>query len=193
MNNSIRYTLFVITFVLLSPSFSVAEEEAVQRQHNSKFSIGAAFINGDSIYSSERSKSRLIPYLSYESKKIRVSVQEGLTYQLISTPKVSFDASISPNFKPYEAKDSKSVNGMRREMTFDGSLSTSYKLARGLTAKVKLSTEVSNEFSGSAAIISISQLFFKLGRHGMIKIALSIFIEFTIPKQRHFDLNMILV
>jgi hypothetical protein len=75
MKNLIRYTFFVITFVLLSLSFSVAEVELVQRQHTAKFSIGITFINGASIYSSESSKSRLIPYLSYESKKIRVSVQ----------------------------------------------------------------------------------------------------------------------
>jgi outer membrane protein len=46
---------------------------------------------------------------------------------------------------------------MKRNMTFDGSISSSFELARGLTAKIKILTEVTNEFNGAASDLSISQ------------------------------------
>ena len=136
---------------------ALAESNMKPSQSDSHFSIGFAYINGDSIYSDGETKSRLVPYLSFESERIRVSVQEGLTYQLITKSDLSFDVSLSPNFKPYESQDAPSLVGMKREMTIDGSISSSYKVTRGLTAKIKLTTEVTNEFKGTGADVSISQ------------------------------------
>lgn len=157
MKNLINYTVSIIIFTFYNMNFALAESNMKPSQSDSHFSIGFAYINGDSIYSDGETKSRLVPYLSFESERIRVSVQEGLTYQLITKSDLSFDVSLSPNFKPYDGQDAPSLAGMKREMTFDASVSSSYKLARGLTAKIKLLTEVTNEFNGSAADLSISQ------------------------------------
>lgn len=157
MKNLINYILPIIIFTFYNMSFALAESDLGPSQSGSQFSIGFAYINGDSIYSDGESKSRIVPYLSFESERIRASVQEGLTYQLMDTPNLSFDVSLSPNFKPYESQDAPSLVGMKREMTFDGSISSSYEITRGLTAKIKLTTEVTNEFKGTAADLSISQ------------------------------------
>ena len=157
MKNLIHYAMSIIIFTFYNMSFAIAESDMGPSQSGSQFSIGFGYINGDSIYSDGKSKSRIVPYLSFESERILVSVQEGLTYQLMDTPNLSFDVSLSPNFKPYESQDAPSLVGMKREMTIDGSISSSYKVTRGLTAKIKLTTEVTNEFKGTGADVSISQ------------------------------------
>lgn len=94
MKNLINYTLSIIIFTFYNVSFALAESDMGPSQSGSQFSIGFAYINGDSIYSDGEPKSRFVPYLSFESERIRVSVQEGLTYQLMDTPNLSFDVSL---------------------------------------------------------------------------------------------------
>ena len=124
---------------------------------DSNFLGSLVYVSSASIYANIGSKSRTMPSLGYESENIRVSVQEGLTYKLLDRSKSTMDISISPNFNPYDSSDSPDLSGMKRKMYFDGSVETSYKLNRGLTARFKFMMELSSEFNGNAADLSLSQ------------------------------------
>jgi outer membrane scaffolding protein for murein synthesis (MipA/OmpV family) len=123
----------------------------------SNFSGGLVNVSSASIYANVGSKSRTMPSLSYDAENIRVSVQEGLTYKLLDGPTSKLHISIAPNFYPYNSSASPDLSGMKRKMYFDGSLAVSYKLNRGLTARLKFAMEISSEFNGNAADLSLSQ------------------------------------
>jgi outer membrane protein len=163
MKKLIKYKILITAILLFSTSVGLPNDIVVPSKKVSKVLVGIAYISGTSVYSEGGSKSRFLPYLSYKSDKIRLSFQEGLVFQFMNRPGLSFDVSLSPNFKPYNSKGSQSLDGMNREMTFDASLLSSYELARGLIAKVKLSTDISNKFNGAGAQISLSQFIPILG------------------------------
>ena len=77
-----------------------------------------------------------MPSLSYETDKININVQNGLTYKIINDQTTKFNVSLAPNFKPYSKDDSNDLIGMERNMYIDGLISVSRELSRGLSAKL---------------------------------------------------------
>tara|TARA_B110000285_G_C15121581_1_gene617493 strand:- start:754 stop:1503 length:750 start_codon:yes stop_codon:yes gene_type:complete len=140
----------VATAFLLSSSAAYAEEK-------SEYSIGMAYVGGDSIYSNVKSTSAVMPSISYKSDTLSISFQEGFAYNFFDVGKTAVSASITPKFRPYKSSDSPNLTGMTRDMYVDGSLKASYEVSRGLTAKLKLETELTNKFNGHSLDISISQ------------------------------------
>jgi len=126
-------------------------------EETSKVSVGMVYVAGDSIYNNVESKSDIMPSISYESGAISISVERGFAYQLMEGKEAQIGVSVAPKFRPYKSTDSSALTGMTRAMYFDGSVDASYQLSRGLTAKVKLSTELTNKFNGNSADLSISQ------------------------------------
>jgi outer membrane protein len=122
-----------------------------------KFSVGIAYVNGSSIYSNAKTSRIIMPSLSYDTDKININIQNGLTYKLINNQSTKFDVSLSPNFKPYNSSDSNDLIGMERNMYIDGLISVSRELSRGLTAKLGVATELTGRFNGSTANVSLSQ------------------------------------
>ena len=130
---------------------------SIYAKGESSFSAGLVYVSSGLVYSNAISKSRLMPSLSYEGENLNVSLQEGASYKILNGASSSFSISIAPNFKPYDRSDFVNLNGMKRNMYFDGSALVSYKIDRGLTAKFKYSMELTNEFNGNAADVSLSQ------------------------------------
>ena len=124
---------------------------------NSNFSVGLAFINSDQVYINDKRVARLMPYLSFESNNFRFSLREGATYKAVTEEDYSIELSVLPNFQPYKSSDSIHLDGMNRALTFDGLVSFSYSLKRGLDINQKIATELSNEFKGHMADLSLSQ------------------------------------
>ena len=143
-------TYLAISLLTLSVGAGLADEK-------SNFSVGLAAVGGSSIYSNVGSKAAVMPSISYKSKKIEISVQSGLSYKLFDDGKFAIRAAVTPRFSPYKSSSSLDLSGMKREMFYDSNLNISYIVSRGLTAKLGISSEVSNEFNGNAADLSFSQ------------------------------------
>ena len=143
-------TYLAISLLTLSVGASLADEK-------SNFTVGLAVVGGSSIYSNVASKAVVMPFINYKSEKIEISVQNCLSYKLFDDGKFAIRASIAPRFSPYKSSSSLDLSGMKREMFYDSNLNISYIVSRGLTAKLGISGEVSNEFNGNAADLSFSQ------------------------------------
>jgi len=149
---------FGLLALVLSAGSSYAEgASSGNTEKKSKFSIGFAYIGGDSIYSNVKFRSTIMPSISYKSETLTIGFFEGLTYKFFNGDKATISAGITPKGRPYKSTRSASLTGMKRDMYYDGSLTTSYKISRGLTAKLKLATEVTNKFNGKSADLSFSQ------------------------------------
>jgi len=151
----IRLALIALT---LSTGVAYAEgTSSKDNQEKSKFSIGLAYIGGDSIYSNVKFRSTVMPSISYKSETLTIGFFEGLVYKFFNGDKASISAAITPKGRPYKSTRSANLTGMKRDMYYDGSLNTSYSISRGLTAKLKLAAEVTNKFNGNSADLSLSQ------------------------------------
>ena len=138
--------------VIFSVNASHAEE-------NSNFSIGLVAVAGSSIYSNDKTRSAFMPSLSYNSEKISVSFEKGLSYKFFDDGKVSIGASIKPNLRPYKSSYSTDLAGMKRSNFYDGVLNVSYQMSRGLKAKLAIGNELTTEHNGNTADLSLSQFF----------------------------------
>ena len=124
---------------------------------SSNFSVGAAYINSNSIYTGVGSTSRFMPSIAYENDKVKVGLREGVSYQFIDNEAFNMSAAIAPNFRPYDSSDSTTLSGMDRKMTFDGVIMGSVDIIRGSTLKLKMASEVTNEFNGTLVDLAFSQ------------------------------------
>ena len=113
---------------LMAVIFSVNASHA---EENSNFSIGLVAVAGSSIYSNDKTRSAFMPSLSYNSEKISVSFEKGLSYKFFDDGKVSIGASIRPNLRPYKSSYSTDLAGMKRSNFYDGVLNVSYEMSRG--------------------------------------------------------------
>ena len=145
-----RSLCHALVAVILSVNACHAEE-------SSKFSIGFVAVSGSSIYSNDKTRSAFMPSLSYNSEKISISYEKGLSYKFFDDGKVSLDAAIKPNLRPYKSSYSTDLAGMERSTFYDSVLNVSYEASRGLTAKFAIGNELTTEFNGNAADLSLSQ------------------------------------
>ena len=141
---------------LMAVIFSVNASHA---EENSNFSIGLVAVAGSSIYSNDKTRSAFMPSLSYNSEKISVSFEKGLSYKFFDDGKVSIGASIRPNLRPYKSSYSTDLAGMKRSNFYDGVLNVSYEMSRGLKAKLAIGNELTTEHNGNTADLSLSQFF----------------------------------
>jgi outer membrane protein len=151
----------LIGLVALTLSFSVSASYADEK---SKFSVGLTYVGAASVYKNVNNVSAVMPSISYESGDLSISYQEGLAYQFFDGEKVKMSASVAPRNRPYNSSRSSDLTGMTRELYYDGALKVSYEISRGLNAKFKFATEVTDKFNGSLADISLSQFIPILGQ-----------------------------
>ena len=151
----------LIGLVALSLSFSVSDSYADVK---SKFSVGLTYVGAASVYSNVGNVSAVMPSISYNSGNLSISYQEGLAYQFFDGEKVKMSASVAPRNRPYNSSRSADLTGMTRELYYDGALKASYEISRGLNAKFKFATEVTDKFNGSLSDISLSQFIPILGQ-----------------------------
>lgn len=149
--------LGIISLALAASSAYAEGTRTADVEEKSKFSIGLAYIASGSIYSNVKFRSTIMPSISYKSKNLTIGFFEGLAYKFFNGDKTSISAAITPKGRPYKSTRSANLTGMTRDMYFDGSLNTSYKISRGLTAKLKVGAEVTNKFNGNSADLSLSQ------------------------------------
>ena len=151
----------LIGLVALALSFSVSASYADEK---SKFLVGLTYVGAASVYKNVNNVSAVMPSISYESGNLSISYQEGLAYQFFDGEKVKMSASVAPRNRPYNSSRSSDLTGMTRELYYDGALKASYEISRGLNAKFKFATEVTDKFSGNLADISLSQFIPILGQ-----------------------------
>ena len=151
----------LIGLAALTLSFSVSASYADEK---SKFSFGLTYVGAASVYKNVNNVSAVMPSISYESDNLSISYQEGLAYQFFDGEKVKMSASVAPRNRPYNSSRSSDLTGMTRELYYDGALKASYEISRGLNAKFKFATEVTDKFSGNLADISLSQFIPILGQ-----------------------------
>ena len=151
----------LIGLVALTLSFSVSASYADEK---SKFSVGLTYVGAASVYKNVNNVSAVMPSISYESGNLSISYQEGLGYRFFDGEKVKMSASVAPRNRPYNSSRSSDLTGMTRELYYDGALKASYEISRGLNAKFKFATEVTDKFSGNLADISLSQFIPILGQ-----------------------------
>jgi len=90
----------VIRFIC---AVSICFAGGVSADPSSKFSLGAAYINGNSIYTGVGSTSRFMPSIAYENDKVKIDFREGVSYKFIDTQTFGMRAAIAPNFRPYKS------------------------------------------------------------------------------------------
>ena len=151
----------LIGLVALTLSFSVSASYADEK---SKFSVGLTYVGAASVYKNVNNVSAVMPSISYESDNLSISYQEGLAYQFFDGEKVKMSASVAPRNRPYNSSRSSDLTGMTRELYYDGALKVSYQISRGLNAKFKFATEVTDKFTGNLADISFNQFIPILGQ-----------------------------
>ena len=151
----------LIGLVALTLSFSVSASHADEK---SKFSFGLTYVGAASVYKNVNNVSAVMPSISYESDNLSISYQEGLAYQFFDGEKVKMSASVAPRNRPYNSSRSSDLTGMTRELYYDGALKVSYQISRGLNAKFKFATEVTDKFTRNLADISFNQFIPILGQ-----------------------------
>mgnify|MGYP001390210876 CR=1 FL=1 len=139
---------FVLAFV--SGSLVVAQE-------TDKYSIGASYIFGESVYEGAGSTALLAPSLSYENGPLKIGFPEGISYQIYELKNIGFSTSLKPNFAPYDPNDAPILNGMKRYESIDLKLSSSFDIIRGSTLNFSFGSELSNQHNGTIIDISYQQ------------------------------------
>jgi outer membrane protein len=130
---------------------------AALAQDSAKFSIGAAFISGNNVYSGASAKSRFAPSISYENEIFKIGLQDGFAYKVLNNEGLKLSVAISPSFAPFESADSPALSGMSREMTVDATVSGTFDIVRGTSIKARYSSELTKQHGGSLVDISLSQ------------------------------------
>jgi outer membrane protein len=151
----------LIGLVALTLSFSVSASYADEK---SQFSVGLTYVGSASVYKNVKNVSAVMPSISYESGNLSISYQEGLGYRFFDGEKVKMSVSVAPRNRPYNSSRSSDLTGMTRELYYDGALKVSYQISRGLNAKFKFATEVTDKFTGNLADISFNQFIPILGQ-----------------------------
>lgn len=131
-------------------------------QENAEFSAGMAYIDSASAYKGVGSTSRVMPSLSYENGRLKLGVQDGVSYRVTAAGKNQIRLNLAPNFQPYKSSDSATLAGMDRNMGLDGSISGAFEIARGSTLKLKAATDLRDSSNGHVVDLSFSQ-FIPLG------------------------------
>lgn len=144
-------------FFSLFSVISVCFGSVLSAETSTKFSVGFAYINSESVYDGAGSTSSFMPSIDAQIGKVKIGFEQGVSYQFIDNQRFGISAAISPNFRPYKSSDSAMLSDMSRKTTFDGVIAGSLKIARGSTFKLKLAREVTNEFNGSLIDFSFSQ------------------------------------
>jgi outer membrane protein len=126
-------------------------------QDAAHFSLGAAYINSDSVYVGTSATSRFAPSLSYETETYKISMQDGISYKVMDDEGFKLSAALSPTFAPYQSSDNAALAGMTRKMTINAKLSGSFDIVRGTTFKVSYSNELTNEHGGTLLDLGVSQ------------------------------------
>ena len=83
---------------------SICFAGGVSAEPSSQLSLGAAYINGNSIYSGVGSTSRFMPSIAYENDKVKIDFREGVSYKFINTQTFGMRAAIAPIFVPTRAQ-----------------------------------------------------------------------------------------
>ena len=148
------FTSFVLVFLGIG-NIGLAQDKA-------EFSAGMAFINSASAYKGVGSTSRVMPSISYENGRLKLGVQDGISYMVSASDTNEFRVSLAPNFQPYESSDSTSLAGMDRDMGLDGSMSGTFEIVRGSTLKLKAATDLRDSSNGHLVDLSFRQ-FIPLG------------------------------
>ena len=156
--NLIIKIIFVLTLVSCNSAFA---------QETHKYSIGAAYIFGESVYEGKGSNALLAPSLSYEDGPLKIGLPEGISYQIYEIKNIKFSTFLKPSFVPYKPNDASILNGMKRHETIDLNLSSSLDIARGSTLKFSYGSELSNQHNGDIINISYQQ-FIPLGSFPVI-------------------------
>ena len=156
--------LALIALVLSAGSGYAEGASSGYTEEKSKFSVGLTYVGAASVYSNVGNVSAVMPSISYDSGNLSISYQEGLAYQFFDGEKVKMSASVAPRNRPYDSSRSADLTGMTRELYYDGALKVSYEISRGLNAKFKFATEVTDKFNGNLADISLSQFIPILGQ-----------------------------
>ena len=152
-----RFKCCQITLMIFFATTVWGQEQTAGHGNNSHFSIGMAFVSSDPVYINTNRSARLIPFLSFESTNLRFNLREGATYKAIMEKDYSIEVTLLPNFQPYKSSDSISLDGMDRALTLDGSMSFSYSFKTGLDVNLETATELTNQFEGHMADLSLSQ------------------------------------
>ena len=126
-------------------------------QETDKYSTGAAYIFGESVYDGKGSTALLAPSFSYEDGPLKIGLPEGISYQIYETKNMKFSTSLKPSFAPYKPNDASILNGMKRHETIDLNLSSSFDIARGSTLKFSFGSELTNQHNGDIINISYHQ------------------------------------
>ena len=141
-----------ISFLLTLFSFSSAFAQKAD-----KYSIGAAYIFGESVYEGTESIALLAPSLSYEDGPLKIGLPEGISYQIYQIKNIKFSTFLNPIFAPYDPNDASILNGMTRNETIGLNLSSSFDIARGSSLKFSFGSELSNQHNGDIINISYQQ------------------------------------
>ena len=139
---------FLLTLVISSSVFA---------QEKDKYSIGAAYIFGDSVYEGARSIGLLAPSLSYEDGPLKIGLPEGISYQIYQVKNIKFSTALRPIFAPFDPNDASILNGMKRNESIDLNLSSSFDIARGSSLNLSFGSELSNQHNGDVMNISYQQ------------------------------------
>ena len=148
------FTIFVLVFLGIG-NIGLAQDKA-------EFSAGMAFISSASAYKGVGSTSQVMPSISYENGRLKLGVQDGISYRVSASDTNEFRVSLAPNFQPYKSSDSDSLAGMDRDMGLDGSMSGTFEIARGSTLKLKAATDLRDSSNGHLVDLSFRQ-FIPLG------------------------------
>ena len=145
MLNLIIKIIFLLTLFSFSSAFA---------QKADKYSIGAAYIFGESVYEGTESIALLAPSLSYEDGPLKIGLPEGISYQIYQIKNIKFSTSLKPTFAPYDPNDASILNGMNRHDSIDLNLSSSFDIGRGSSLKFNFGSELSNRHNGDIMNIS---------------------------------------
>lgn len=148
MLNLILKISFLLTLVSSSSAFA---------QETDKYSIGAAYIFGESVYEGTGSIALLAPSLSYEDGPLKIGLPEGISYQIYQIKNIKFSTSLKPIFAPYDPNNASILNGMKRHESIDLNLSGSFDIARGSSLNFIFGSELSNRHNGDIINISYQQ------------------------------------
>ena len=123
----------------------------------SKLTVGLVAVAGSSIYLNGKSRSALMPSISYKTETVTISFEKGLSYKFFDDGKATVSGAVAPRLRPYRSSYSADLSGMKRTNFYDGKLNASYKISRVLTTRFEIATELTNKFNGTAANLSLSQ------------------------------------
>lgn len=149
MNNHVGAASVGALFALMAPVSAQQVPEG--------FSGGIGVGYARSVFVGDNASAQALPILRYDTEAFSIGVPDGFRVTLFGDEQFRVSAVLAPRFSALDEADSTALDGIEREITFDGGAQMQYRFGRGTTLRLRAVTELTDEHGGHEVSAEVRQ------------------------------------